>query len=283
VTRLRARLVVLVVAAALAGPAPARATERRRRVAVVEHRAGVTRAADLAARMAVLLRQTAAVDVLDPHEARRRLNGRLDALIARCGGDAHCVGEIGDRLKVDEVILVGISQLGDIILALQRIGVANRAVVSRIAEALPPETEPSDEALLGYLKRLLPAEVFRRYGAIQVKANVTGAEVDLDGTVRGTTPLGAIKVVAPRRYQLTVRKAGYLDFFAALDVQPDGLVEVRPDLQRRAGELAWYQRWWVWGIAGAVLAGSATALVLSLRPAAAPQNVPIYLDPNRPR
>jgi hypothetical protein len=273
------RLLLLVLAALSAWPAAAGATGRRR-VAIVEHRAGVTRAADLAARMAALLRGAAAVDVVDPVEARRRLNGRLDAVIARCGGDPRCVAEVGERLHVDEVILVGISQLGDIIVALQRIGVSTRSVAARIAEALPPDTEPTDEVLLGYLKRLLPADVFRRYGVIRVRSSVSGAAVDLDGVVRGQTPLAGLKVEAPRRYQLKVRKPGYLDFALALDVPPDGLVEVNPDLQRRPGELAWYQRWWVWGIAGTVIAGSATAVVLSTR-RSSPSTVPIIIDPNR--
>jgi hypothetical protein len=275
-----ARLLVGALLAAAAVPTPAAA---RRRVAVVEHRIGVTRAADLATRMAALLQRAAAVDVIDPMDARRRLSGRLDSLIARCGGDARCVAEIGERLQVDEVILVGISQLGDVILALQRIGVMTRTVASRIAEALPADAEPNDETLLGYLRRLLPADVFRRYGAIRVRANLDGAEVTLDGAVQGVTPLTMPQVEAPRRYQLKVRRPGYLDFTAALDVQPDGVVEVTPELQRRSGEPSWYQRWWVWGIAGAVLAGSATAIVLLLRPAAPSQMVPIYLDANRAR
>jgi hypothetical protein len=275
----RATVGALAVVALLGVLATAAPADARRRIAVVEHRAGVTRVADLAARLAALLQRATAVDVVDPNEARRRLGGRADALIAHCAGDAPCVAEIGDRLRVDEVILVGISQLGDVILAVQRIGVSTRSVAARLAEALPPDSEPSDEVLLGYLKRLFPKDMFRRFGAIQVRANVSGAAVELDGTVRGTTPLARLKVEAPRRYQLLVRKTGYLDFSAALDVQPDGVVEVRTELQRRTGELAWYQRWWVWGIAGAVIAGSATAMILALRPTSS--TVPIILDPTR--
>jgi hypothetical protein len=178
------------------------------------------------------------------------------------------------------VILVGISQLGDVILALQRIGVRTRSVEGRIAEALSPGTEPGDEVLLGYLRRLLPPEDFRRYGGIRVRANVSGADVALDGLVRGRTPPGALQVEAPRRYQLTVRKTGYIDFTANLDVQPDFTVEVNPDLHRRPTALAWYQRWWVWGIVAVVAAGTATALALTLRPTGA-HDITIWVDPNR--
>jgi hypothetical protein len=273
--------VALVVAAmAVGGSAPAGARPGHRRVALLEHRTGVTRAADLAARMATVLARSAALEVVSPEEARRRLSGRLDAQIARCAGDPPCVAQVGERIDVDEVILVGISQLGDVILALQRIGVHTRSVEGRIAEALPPGTEPSDDTLLGYLRRLLPPEDFRRYGGIRVKASVGGAEVTLDGLVRGRTPLATLQVEAPRRYQLKVRKSGYIDFNATLDVQPDGMMEVTTDLHRRPLALSWYQRWWVWGIVAAVAAGTATALALTLRPAAS-HEVPIYVDPNR--
>jgi hypothetical protein len=230
--------------------------------------------------MAVVLAHSAALDVISPEEARRRLGGRLDAMIARCAGDPTCVAQVGEKIQADEVILVGISQLGDVILALQRIGVRTRSVEGRIAEALSPGTEPNDDTLLGYLRRLLPPEDFRRYGGIRVKASVSGAEIALDGRIRGRTPLATLQVEAPRRYQLTVRKSGYIDFNAYLDVQPDGMVEVTTDLHRRPTTLAWYQRWWVWGIAAAVAAGTATALALTLRPAAA-HEVPIYVNPNR--
>jgi len=277
----RLPLVGLLVAALLAAEqAPAAARTGRRRVAILEHRTGVTRAADLAARMAAVLARSAALEVVSPEEARRRLGGRLDAQIARCAGDPTCVAHVGEKIKVDEVILVGISQLGDVILALQRISVRTRSVEGRIAEAISPEAEPSDDLLLGYLRRLLPPDDFRRFGGIRVKASVSGAEVTLDGLLRGRTPLAMLRVEAPRRYQLKVRKSGYIDFDATLDVQPDGMVEVTPDLHRRPSALAWYQRWWVWGIAAAVAAGTATALALTLRPTAS-QQVPIYVDPNR--
>jgi hypothetical protein len=278
---MRRAVVALILGAALLALAAPAAAKGRRRVAILEHRSGVTRAADLAARMAALLARAAAVDVISPQEARRRLGGRLDALIAHCAGDPHCVADVGARIHADEVILVGISQLGDVILALQRVEVRSRSVAGRIAEALPAGAEPSDAMLLGYLRRLLPPDVFRRYGAIQVRANVSGAAVSLDGKVRGVTPLPALTVPAPRRYELRVSKSGYIDFNATLDVQPDGTVEVTPDLHRTPGTLAWYQRWWVWSIAAAVVAGSATAMALTLRPSSA-RELPVYVQPNRP-
>jgi len=39
----------------------------------------------------------------------------LDQALVRCAGDAACIAKIGQKLAAAEVILVGISELGDVI------------------------------------------------------------------------------------------------------------------------------------------------------------------------
>ena len=85
----------------------------------------------------------------------------------------------------------------------------------------------------------------------------------LGGQVQGKTPVEPIPVLAPATVDLRVSKKGYTDFSARIDVLPDATVEVRPVLQRRQGS-SWYERPWVWAVAGAVVAGGvATAVILS--------------------
>ena len=272
------RLVALILVGLWTQPASARHASERRSVAVLEHRAGVTRAAHLAERMAAVLARASSLMVVDPKEARRRLPGELDAQVAACSGEPQCIAAIGSRIGVDEVILVGISHLGDTVLELQRVSVASRTIEGRTAEALPSDTEPNDAFLLAFLQRLLPPSDFRRFGEIRVHANVSGATILLDGAPKGKTP-SSVRVEAPRRYQLTVSKKGFLDFHAVLDVQPDGVIEVNPTLQRRSGALPWYQRWWVWTIVGGVVAATATTLTIVFWPTS--DTVPVYVRPGR--
>ncbi len=68
-----------------------------------------------------------------------------------------------------------------------------------------------------------------------------------------------------------MRKSGYQDFTAEIDVPPDATVEVHPRLtQKTVGVTPWYGKWWVWAIAGTVVTGAAVgAVVLSNDPSTA--------------
>ncbi|HWE26870.1 MAG TPA: hypothetical protein VHB97_02660, partial [Polyangia bacterium] len=136
--------------------------DARKSVAVLEYRSGARGARDVGAKLAKLLRDTAALEVIDPQAARRRLGPRVDSEVARCGGEAMCIGAIGEQLGAQEVLLVGVSQFGDVIISLQRIDAKKGQAGARLAESLPPDSEVSDEQGLTWLRQLFPPEVFRR-------------------------------------------------------------------------------------------------------------------------
>ena len=95
--------------------------DARRSVAVLEYRSGARGARDVGLKLAKLLRDTAALDVIDAQAARRKLGPKVDSEVARCAGEAMCIGAIGEQLGAEEVLLVGVSQFGDVIISLQRI------------------------------------------------------------------------------------------------------------------------------------------------------------------
>jgi hypothetical protein len=257
---------LLACALSLCLPVAASGTARgaeRKKVAVLEYRAGVSVYRQMADRLATALRKNAALVVVDPAEARRRLP-RVDAEAGRCAGDATCLSQLGAQLGVEEVLLVGISQLGDVVLALQRIDVLRGKVGPQLSETLEGD-EPDDARLLGWLKQLYPPEVFKRYGFISVITSVDGAAVKINTQVRGDTPLGApLKVIAPRSYRVDLEKSGYLPFSASIDVLPDATVEVRAELSPEAAPLPWYKRWYVWAIVGGVVAAGAIGTAVYL-------------------
>lgn len=255
--RALAGLAVLVIAAA----AQAQPKAARRSVAVLEYRAGAKGGAGIGERIARLLQSSAALEVIGPQEARRRAGAKLDADVARCAGEPMCIGAIGEQLRADEVLLIGVSQLGNVVLALQRIDARKGVAGARLAESLPPDTEPLDDEMLGWLRQLYPPDVFKRYGAIKVVADVSGANVQLNGEGQGKTPITApLTVRAPATYKVRVAKAGHVPFEATIDVLPDATVEVQARLPREAGKVPWYQRWYVWAaVGGAVAAAGAAA------------------------
>jgi hypothetical protein len=251
----------LLVALSFASPARA-APPARRKVAVLEFRGGVEQAAGLAQRLADRLKKTAALTVMGPLEARQTIS-RIDSEVAQCQGEAACLAKLGTKLEVDEVLLLGISKLGDVVLALQRIDVETRSVAGQLSEVLPPTDEVDDKKLLGWLKQLYPPDTFKRYGFIAVTANVDGATVTINGQEKGETPLdGKLKVLAPRAYRVDLTKDGFTPFAARIDVPPDATIEVRAEMSRDQGTVPWYKRWYLWAIVGGVVAASAIGVLV---------------------
>jgi hypothetical protein len=259
-----AAIVLLCVASAQA--------EEKRTIAVLEYRAGSRGARDVGLRLARLLRETAALNVIDALEARRKLP-RVDSEVAKCGGESMCVGAIGEQLGANEVLLVGVSQLGDVIIAMQRIDAKRGEAGARLAESLPVDKEITDEQALGWLRQLFPPETFNRFGSIAVDADQTGAEVSLNDQPAGKTPLAEpVKVRAPATYKLKVEKSGFISFSARVDVLPDANVEVHATLVKETREVPWFKRWYVWAVVGGALAigGAATAIYFGTRTESTP-------------
>lgn len=256
---------LLLAAAGLAALEPAAAAgDARRKVVVLEFRARSQAAPNIGARIAEVLTRASRLDVMGPDEARQRFGAALDAEVTRCRGEAACVARLGARLGTDEVLLVGVSELGDVILTLQRIDSGKAEVAARLAEALPPGAGPAAARLEAYLRRVFPAADFQRYGTIRVATGVAGAAVFLGRRRVGETPLSPIRVKAPADYSVTVRKSGFADFRADIAVGADSQVEVRPELAALSSD-AWYKKWWVLAIAGAVTVGAVGAAVLATR------------------
>jgi PEGA domain len=187
--------------------------------------------------------------------------------VVRCSGDGACLADLGYRLGVNEVVLVAVSEFGDAVITLQRIGVDSRKVEARLAEAIDRGKTLDDEVLDRYLTRLLPPSVFLQFGVIDVVANQSGATVRLSGEARGQTPITPLRVRAPASYDLRVEKPGFVPFTATVAVPPQGAVKVTAQLTRRAPKSAWYQRRWVIAVAAAtVVSAAGTAAYFATRP-----------------
>jgi hypothetical protein len=240
----------------------------RKTVAVLEYRAGAKGVPGVGEKLARLLAANAAVDVIGPTDARRKAGPRIDAEVARCGGEALCIGALGEQLGAQEVLLIGISQLGDVVLAMQRIDARKGEAGARLAESLPAGAELTEEQMLGWLRQLFPPDVFKRYGAIKIVTDLGGAKVELNGEPVGRTPLAeALQVRAPASYKVRVTRSGYIPFLAKVDVTPDATVEVGATLVREEGKVPWYKRWYVWAaVGGAVaIAGASVAIYFGTR------------------
>jgi hypothetical protein len=242
----------------------------RRTVIVVEYRADSSAMPGLAAQIVAALSRQTSLHVLGPDQTRAIYGDHLDQVVVKCAGDAACVSRIGHKAGAAEVVLVGVSELGDVILTMQRIDVASRTVAGRVADSLAAGAVPSDGQIAGYLARLLPPSDFLRFGVIDIVANLAGAAVTVGGEPRGLTPIAAIRLRAPATYDIRVEKAGFVPFTTKLALPPDGEIRVEAELSRRGAE-AWYQHWYVLAAAGFVVAGAGgTAIYFGTRDTGGP-------------
>ncbi len=251
--RLVAALGIVLALARLAAADP----DPKRKVAVLEYRASSSGLQGIATRVASALRTQTSLDVLAPDQARAVFGEHLEQVIVKCAGEPECVARIGIRVNATEVILVGVSELGDVILTMQRIDVPTHAVSARIADSLAAGATPSDAQLTGYLTKLLPPNDFVRFGVIDIIASEAGAAVTVGGEKRGVTPIPSIKLHAPATYEIKVEKTGFVPFTAQVAVPPDAEIKVRAPLQRPGGHVAWYQHWYVLTAAGLLVGGAA--------------------------
>ncbi len=225
-----------------------------RTVAVLEYRAGVTAVPNITKRLSKLLAKKTGLNVLGPTDARQRLGSNVDGRVAQCEGNPHCIARIGRRLHASEVILVGLTQLGNVIIDLARIQSNSGKILTRIALTQSPDEHISSDRLLGALRQLLPRSDFLQHGKIRVLCNLPGAEVFIGGKSHGTTPLlGPVEVLAPAKYAIKVKKKGYTTFVAAFFVPPKATITVKANLVPLSGHTGKpvYKKWWFWTALGA--------------------------------
>lgn len=261
----------LCVAAVLAAAPRAHADpDPKRKVSVLEYRAGSSALPGIAARVAAALSRKTSLGVLGQDQTRAIYGDQLDRALVKCAGEAACVARIGQKVGAGEVILVGVSELGDVILTMQRIDVAGHEVTGRVADSLAAGSAPSDDQILGYANRLLPPSDFLRFGVVDITANLAGAAVTIGGTSRGLTPIEALHLPAPASYDIRIEKTGYLPFTTRIALPPDGEIKVEAQLARRGAE-AWYQHWYVLAAAGVIVAGAGgTTLYFATRTTTTP-------------
>ena len=246
-------LVTLWLLAGVASADP----DTHRKVVVLEYRAGSSALQGIAARIVNALSKQTSLTVLGPDQTRAVYGEHLDQVIVKCAGEADCIARIGQKVGAAEVILVGVSELGDVILTMQRIAVADRSVQARVADSLASGAPPSDAQLGQYLSKILPPTDFLRFGVIAIDASESGANVTVNKESRGLTPIQPLKLPAPARYDIHVEKRGFLPFDTSIALPADGEVKLPVRLQRPGGRGAWYTRWYVVAAASIIVVGAA--------------------------
>jgi hypothetical protein len=265
---------VLALGLAFAGTASA-GPNPKRKVVVLEYRAGSSALPGIATRVHGIIAKQTSLQLLGPDQMRASYGDTLDQSVVKCAGDAECIARIGQKVGAAEVVLVGISELGDVILTMQRIDVPGKTVSARIADSLATGSMPSDGQIDSYLQRILPPDDFLRFGVIDIVANLGGAAVTVGGESRGVTPIPSLKLHAPANYEIRVEKVGYIPFTTRVALPPDGVIKVEAQLSKQGAEAKWYQRWYVLAGAGLLVAGAAGTTIYFVTREGPSETVPV--------
>lgn len=230
--------------------------------------------AELVARLETLFRME--LDRLDrqPMPTRREIDRAITGNARECTGEEKCLAAIGKKLGVDVILTGTVGQLGDnYVLTIKAVDVATATQLRRI-QSDPLRGQP-DELIEGVrvaAYRLLAPD--QLHGAIQVQTDLVGAEVRLDGTSLGATPLphnGVIGKLALGKHRLRVAAAEEPPYEHDVEVhfQKVSPVVVRlvPSTQvigtgriERVENRPFYTRTWFIAAAGAVAVGLGAAI-----------------------
>jgi hypothetical protein len=201
--------------------------------------------------------------VISRSELTRRLPQGEGQTVAGCKDNDMCLAELGRALKVDRLVVGHVSKLPEsYIVSLRLIDPAEVRVDSKTSESFQGDEEQLARAVRHAARRLLGIAEDGS-GTLAVSTNVEDAVLYLDNKNRGRLPLPPLLHVPAGRHLVRVAKNGAPDWRKDFYVNAGDTTAVWAEL--KGGEKKWYQHWWVWTIAGVVLAGGATATYFLVR------------------
>lgn len=187
-----------------------------------------------------------------------------DPKLRGCTAAPNCLGALGAKLGVTQVIAGTIGELGtSYVIDVKLVDVATRTELRRVSTPLEGAPDDLIEAVRVAAHQLLTPDTVR--GDLQVLADTPGATVRVDGAAVGTTPLakpivgltlGAHEVVVDKPGSRVVKQSVEVRFQKTTQLVV-GLVDVEPASKplivtpTERGTPAW--RWVALGAAGVAL------------------------------
>jgi TolB-like protein len=205
-------------------------------------------AADLSERLAAALREIAGVEVVKEAE-------RPDC------EDVGCVSELGAALEVDKLVDGHVANLeGRYVITLRLIDARSATVDTRVTESFrgdPSQLVPAAR----FAGRRLLGVFFEGLGNMAVSSTEHSAALFINEEQRGALPMPALADLTPGLYRVRVTKSGFDDWVSDVYVEPEATTPVWAPLAEQPPKF--YETWWFWTGVGAVVVGTATALVVS--------------------
>ena len=259
-----------ILLAALFFSAPASAREKVK-IAIVDLTpigAAENLAKNLTATVVTELSRVHPLEVVSREEILKMLSFEENRMMLGCT-DAVCLAEIGGALGVEYLVTGNVGKVGNRFLVnLQLIDIRQIKVVNRVKRESGSEGEMLAAVASG-ARELVSKVLSEKPGMLMLQVGEEGANVFLDDSLRGVTPIGVIEL-ASGPHRLRVTKKGFVDWAKEVEINPDETETVEITLipsreyiesyESRHGSL----RTWAWITSGSAIAFGAAALGLFL-------------------
>ena len=207
-------------------------------------------------------------EVTGQSDIKAMLSVEQQKMTVGCEDDTSCLAEIGGALGADHVVTGRLGKVGEIyLLSLKLIHAPRALVVRQFSERIRGNEEQLVEAVSQGAVYLVDGTSPTKRGYLVVKE---AAEVIVDGEAAGRGP-GRIGIDAGQ-HTVVLRRAAGESAPMTVSIAPYTAVELggatlsatngaipESSLQTEDGDSPWYTSWWVWTIAGVLVAGGVGA------------------------
>jgi TolB-like protein len=208
------------------------------------------------------------LEVVSHEEILKMLSFEQNRMMLGCT-DAVCLAEIGGALGVEYLVTGNVGKVGERLLVnLQLIDIRQIKVVNRIKREADSEQELLT-AIASGARQLIAKVLSEKPGLLMLRVLEEGANVYVDDSLRGVTPLGVVELAAgPHRLRVT--KQGFVDWAKEIEISPEETQTVEITLIPSREYIEAYQsrhgalRTWAWISTGSAAAFGAAALGLFL-------------------
>jgi len=174
--------------------------------------------------------------------------------------EPSCMTDIATLAEADLLVSSNVTPAGEgFTLALELLEAASGRALRRETVTWTGATKGLVELCAPQVVKLVGAKQGQAFsGSVQLVATQDEAEVYVDEQLVGVTPLDIFPNLDIGKHTIRVSKPGYKLFEIPVVVNRDGTSVVQAELIK-----PWYNEWWVWTAAGAILTGSVTAYILA--------------------
>lgn len=185
-----------------------------------------------------------------------------EAAIRECAGKAACFARRVRGGAANLLLTVSVDRIdedGGTLLGLRLVDIETEAQIGAAGDEIP-----AGMSMLGAMEQqlpnVIPSSVWDQIGVLKISTEPAQAEVTAAG--RSCVSPCELKRVVPGTYEVTIRKAGYIDWTGPVTVEASRTATLERVLEEPEGSIA--SSPWLWaGIGAAVIgAGIAAAFLL---------------------